>query len=344
MPETVAFKEALLDTHLVVDVRTPLEYEEDHIPGAINIPLLSNEERVEIGILHKQTGPQVARIRGMELTAHRFPAMIAEIAAAAAGRPILVNCWRGGLRSKTVASILELTGFSAVQLQGGYKAYRNHVAAYFNPFHPPGPLVVAHGMTGIGKTTFLLGLQNSRFSVVDLEGLACHRGSSFGALGLSQDLSQKRFESLLWDAFRKLPPGKPIILEGESRRIGKVSLPGDMYEVMGMSVKIWCSASLQTRVARLIEEYGLPEYREEMEEALLRIKKRLGGEKYEEIAGHLSRWEMEPFMAKLVQNYYDKVYYKTREWQAELELSLEDYTAAEAELSDFIARRLPTGA
>ncbi len=340
MPETVPFNETLLDSHLLVDVRTPLEFVDDHIPGAMNVPLLSNEERVEIGTLYKQTGPQEARIRGLELTAHRFPAMITEIATAAAGRPILVYCWRGGLRSKTVTVILELTGFDARQLPGGYKAYRNHVTAYFEEFHPPGPLVVAHGMTGIGKTTFLLGLDNEQVSVVDLEGLACHRGSAFGELGLSQDLSQKRFETLLWDAFRKLPAGKPIILEGESRRIGKISLPGDVYDVMGRSTKIWCSASLQTRVDRLIEEYGLPEYKQGMADALQKIQKRLGTEKYEEIADHLSRWEMGPFMAKLVQNYYDKVYYKTREWTADLDLSLENYAAAEVVLLDFIARKV----
>lgn len=329
----------MLDNHLVVDVRTPLEYDEDHIPGALNVPLLTNEERVEVGTIHKQTGPQEARLRALELTAHRFPAMVAEIAAAAGGRPALVYCWRGGLRSRTVVSILELTGYRAVQLEGGYKAFRSHVTASFEPFTPPGPLVVLHGMTGIGKTTFLLGLSSDNFSVVDLEGLACHRGSAFGELGLSQTLSQKRFETLLWDAFRRLPPGKPVIIEGESKRIGKVSLPGDMYEVMRDSVKAWCEASLSTRVGRLIAEYGMPEYRAGMEEALLRIKKRLGGEKYAEIAGHLARWEMEPFMTELIRNYYDKVYYKTRDWREDFTLSLEDYGMAARELEKFLVTR-----
>ena len=194
-------------------------------------------------------------------------------------------------------------------------------------------------MTGIGKTTFLLGLKSSDFSVVDLEGLACHRGSAFGELGLTQDLSQKHFETLLWDAFRKLPHGKPVIIEGESKRIGKVSLPGDMYEVMKESLKVWCEASLETRVKRLTAEYGIPEYREEMEGALLRIKKRLGGEKYAEISGYLSRWEMEPFMTELIRNYYDKVYYKTREWREDFTLSLEDYGEAERELEEFLGKR-----
>jgi tRNA 2-selenouridine synthase len=336
VPATVAFNESLLASHLAVDVRTSLEYGEDHIPGAINVPLLSNEERVEIGTLYKQTGPHEARLRGLELTAARFPQIVHEIGAAAAGRPILVYCWRGGLRSKTVASILELTGFEAVQLQGGYKSFRNHVLTRFEPFQPPGPMLVIHGMTGIGKTTFILGLNGADFSVIDLEGLACHRGSAFGEVGLSQDLSQKRFDTLLWDALRKLPEGKPLIVEGESKRIGKISLPGNFYEVMLDSVKVWCEASLETRVERLIAEYGRDEYRLDMAAALLRLKKRLGGGKYEEIAGYLEKWELEPFMAELVKNYYDKVYYKNREWREDLTLSLEDYAAAERELKGFI--------
>ncbi len=344
MPETAPFHPSLLESHLVVDVRSPLEYQEDHLPGAINVPLLTNEERAEIGTIYKQTGPQHARVRALEMTACRFPAMVAEIGSAAAGRPILVYCWRGGLRSRTVVSILELTGYPAAQLIGGYKAFRSQVTSFFEPFSPPGPLVVLHGMTGIGKTDFLLGLDSAQFSVIDLEGLACHRGSAFGELGLSQDLSQKRFETLLWDAFRKVPPGKPVLVEGESKRIGKVSLPGEMYEVMRESVKVWCTASLETRVRRLIAEYGVPEYREGMAEALLRIRKRLGGERYAEIAGHLDRWEMEPFMEKLIREYYDKVYYKTRDWTEDVTLSLEDYGAAGRELGAFLRRRFTEAA
>jgi len=336
LPHKIAFHESLLDTHLVVDVRSPLEFEEDHLPGAMNVPLLTDDERAEVGTIYKQTGPQEARVRALELTAHRFPAMVAEIGKAAGERPILVYCWRGGLRSYTVVSILELTGYQAVQMEGGYKSFRNQVIARFEPFAPPGPLVVLHGMTGIGKTTFLLGLKSDKYSIVDLEGLACHRGSAFGELGLTQSLSQKRFETLLWDAFRRLPQGKPVIIEGESKRIGKVSLPGNMYEVMQESVKAWCTASIPTRVARLIAEYGRPEYREGMEVALARIKKRLGGDKYAEIAGYLDRWEMEPFMTELIRQYYDKVYYKTREWREDFALSLEDYGQGAQELEDFL--------
>lgn len=333
MPETVPFHPDLLDSHCLIDARTPLEFAEDHLPGAINVPLLTNEERVEIGIIHKQQGPHPARIRGMELTAHRFPAMMQTIAAAAGDRPILVYCWRGGLRSRTIATIMELTGFPAVQLVGGYKAFRQHVTACFEEFRPAAPLVVLHGMTGIGKTTLLALLQERGEAVVDLEGLARHRGSAFGSLGLSQDeLTQKRFDTLVWDAFRQLPTGRPVYIEGESRRIGRMTLPGNLYDVMQASCKVWCTAAIETRVRRLTEEYGLRIYEAGLREALLRIRKRLGGDKYAEIAGYLDRWEMEPFMTELIVSYYDKLYYKVRDWREDLTISLEDFNAAADEL------------
>lgn len=333
MPQLVQFSESLLETHLPVDVRTPLEYAEDHLPGAINVPLLTNDERVEIGTLYKQTGPHEARVRGLELTAARFPAMVSEIAAAAQGRPILVYCWRGGLRSRTVAEILDLTGYDAFQLSGGYKTFRNRVMAHFDPFAPPAPLVVIHGMTGIGKTTFLDIMKRRGHAVIDLEGLACHRGSAFGSLGLSQEhLTQKNFETSLWEAFRRVPDGRPIILEGESRRIGKLFLPGNLHDVMRDSIKVWCTASIQTRVTRLIEEYGKPEYRQGMADALDRISRKLGGDNHKELMGHLERWEMEPFMQGLMERYYDRNYYRTREWTEDFTLSFEDLNAAADEL------------
>jgi tRNA 2-selenouridine synthase len=330
------FEESLLDTHRLIDVRTPLEFAEDHIPGAVNAPLLSNEERVEIGIIYKQSGPHAARQRGLELTSPRFPLMVREIESYAGDRPVLVYCWRGGLRSKTVTSILDLTGHRAFQLQGGYKSYRNHIVSYFDNFVPTGPLVVLHGLTGIGKTQFIHSLCRKIFTVVDLEGLACHRGSAFGELGLSQALTQKCFESLLWDEFRKGVKGRPVILEGESRRIGRISLPGNVYEVMKGGIKVWCHATLDTRVGRLIEEYGKREYQSGMSEALSRIRGRLGGDRYDEIAGYLDRWEMKPFMAQLLESYYDKVYYKTRDWQEDLAISLEDYESACRQLEEFL--------
>ena len=336
MPQKTSFNESLLESHCIVDVRTPLEFAEDHLPGAVNVPILTNEERVEIGTLHKHEGPQRARQRGLELTCSRFGGMVAEVAAHAAGRPVLVYCWRGGLRSLSMAILLEMSGYSVVQLQGGYKAFRQVVSRYFDEFVPSAPLVILHGMTGSGKTAFINGLDPQRWGFIDLEGLARHRGSAFGALGLDQaSLSQKRFDTLLWDAFRRLPDALPVVLEGESRRIGRILLPGRLYDVMSAGVKVWCSVSCETRVARLAGEYARDEYREGMAEALERIRRKLGGEQYGELRRLLDVWDVQGLARGLIEGYYDKLYYRHRPWTPDAEIDLEDFGSAALELEAF---------
>lgn len=332
MPEKVAFTPALLDSHCIIDVRTPLEFAEDHLPGACNVPILSNEERVEVGTIHKQQGPQQARMRGMELTCARFAAMSREAIAHAAGRPILVYCWRGGLRSLSMAILIESCGHPVVQLSGGYKAFRNQVTSYFEDFTPPAPLIVIHGMTGNGKTTFINGLESSIWTTIDLEGLARHRGSAFGSLGLGDQPTQKRFDTMLWDNLRQAPSDKPIVLEGESQRIGRITLPGNFYNVMAASCKVWCNVSADTRVARLTEEYAHQEYREPMAEALERIRKKLGGTHYAELKGMLEQWDIAGVARGLIEQYYDKLYYKHRPWTPDLEIDLEDFQSGERAL------------
>lgn len=335
MPESVSFSPELLDSHCIVDVRTPLEFEEDHLPGAINVPILTNEERVEVGTIHKQIGPKQARMRGLELTCGRFATMVQEIIDKADGRPVIVYCWRGGLRSRSMAILLEAVAYPVRQLRGGYKAYRAIVNDYFELFTPPAPLIVIHGMTGVGKTTFINGLDQQKWTSIDLEGLANHRGSAFGAIGLEQTLSQKRFDTLLWDQFRRAPADRPIVLEGESPRIGKISLPGNLYEVMANGKRVWCSASLEIRVQRLAAEYAFQEYRDSMYEALTRIKKKLGGPHYTELHGMLENWDIPGLIKGLIEYYYDKLYYKHRPWEPLAELDLEDFALAEQQLEQF---------
>jgi tRNA 2-selenouridine synthase len=339
MPEKIIFTPSLLASHCIIDVRTPLEFAEDHIPGAINVPILTNEERVTIGTIYKQEGPQQARQRALELTCGRFGTMVREAVAHAAGRPIATCCWRGGQRSLAMAILLEMSGYPVVQLRGGYKAFRAGVSAYFDDFRPPAPLIVAHGMTGTGKTTFINGLDPREWTPIDLEGLAHHRGSAFGQIGLRPQPSQKRFDTLLWDLFRQAPADRPIVLEGESQRIGSISLPGNLYQVMAESCKIWCHASLETRVRRLAEEYAHDEYRESMADALERIRKKLGGQRHAELAALLAAWDIEGIARGLVEQYYDKLYYKHRHWTPDIEIDLEDYGRAERELLAFWRQR-----
>ena len=335
MPEKITFTPELIDSHCLIDVRTPLEFEDDHIPGAHNVPLLTNEERVEIGTIHKQIGPVEARRRALELTCHRFYGMVDLIISLAGGRPIVVYCWRGGLRSLSVAILLEMSGVPVKQLLGGYKSFRATVIDYFELCDFGSPLIVIHGMTGTGKTPFINGLNPEKWATLDLEGVAFHRGSAFGALGLKQDFSQKHFETELWNAFRQLPSGVPIVLESESQRIGRYSLPGRLYKKMSESCKIWCYASIETRIKRLKGEYAHPEYREAMLEALERIRKKLDVTCYAELKSSIESWEVDGIARGLIEGYYDKMYYKRRSWTPDLELELEDFRQAELGMRKF---------
>ena len=335
MPEKIIFTPQLIDSHCLIDVRSPLEFEEDHIPGAYNVPLLSNEERVEVGTIYKQVGAVEARRRGLELTCSRYYDMVERITSLSAGRPVVIYCWRGGLRSFSVATLVETCGTPAWQLAGGYKAFRNHVTDYFERCSFPVPLIVMHGMTGTGKTEFINSLDPLQWAAIDLEGVACHRGSAFGALGLKQDFTQKRFETLLWDAFKRLPADRPVVVEGESQRIGKYSLPGRLYEKMAASCKVWCHASVETRIERLTAEYARLEYRDEMLEALERIRKKLGTSRFTELKVMIENWDVEGIAKGLIEGYYDKMYYKHRPWTPDLELELENYRLAEVQLALF---------
>ncbi|NTW99735.1 MAG: tRNA 2-selenouridine(34) synthase MnmH, partial [Geobacteraceae bacterium] len=299
-------------------------------------PLLYNEERAEVGTIYKQLGPIEARRRGLELSCSRFYDMVDHIDSLSASRPIAIYCWRGGLRSLSVATLVEMCGTPASQLVGGYKSFRNHVIKYFEMSEFPSPLVVMHGMTGTGKTEFINGLGSSKWATIDLEGVACHRGSAFGALGLEQKITQKFFESTLWNDFRQLPADRPIVLEGESQRIGKYSLPGRLYQKMADSCKVWCHASIETRVKRLAAEYARPEYREEMLEALERIRKKLGDTRYVELKCMLEGWDVGGIARGLIEGYYDRMYYRNRPWTPDLELDLENFSLAEAELGTFL--------
>jgi tRNA 2-selenouridine synthase len=336
MPEKIKFTAQLIDTHCLIDVRTPLEFAEDHIPEAHNVPLLYNEERAEVGTIYKQLGPNEARRRGLELSCSRFYSMVDQINSLSAGRPIAIYCWRGGLRSLSVVTLIEMCGIPACQLVGGYKAYRNHVIEYFEMSKIASPLIVMHGMTGTGKTEFINGLNPLKWSIIDLEGVACHRGSAFGALGLEQKRTQKNFESALWNDFRQLPADRPIVLEGESQRIGKYSLPGQLYQKMAKSCKVWCHASIETRIKRLAAEYARPEYREEMLNALERIRKKLGATRYAELKQMLEGWDVEGIARGLIEWYYDMMYYKNRPWTPDLDLDLENFSRAEAELDRYL--------
>lgn len=215
------------EAHTLVDVRSPKEYQETTIPGSINIPIFTNEERAEVGTLYKQKGKEFAKQRGLEIFSQKLPDFIA--ACKQIKTPITVFCWRGGMRSKTAATVLDLMGVPINRLSGGIRSYRRWIVDFLEKQTFKPELLVLNGYTGTGKTAILQRLFQNGHPVIDLEGMANHRGSIFGHIGLEPS-NQKNFESALVQNILKYEGEPYVFIEGESRRIGKVSIPDLLYE------------------------------------------------------------------------------------------------------------------
>jgi len=298
---------------LLVDVRTPAEFAETTIPGAINVPLFSNAERAQVGTLYKQQGKAVARKVGIELVAPKIPALLEQVEAAQQGRsgPVIVFCWRGGMRSLAMTSFLNLAGIHARQLSGGHKAFRSLVCDYFDQCEWP-PIYVLRGLTGVGKTHVLHQLDAQGFPVVDLEGLANHRGSAFGSLGLAPQPSQKMFEALLWDRLQQLRSAKYLVTEGESLHIGRLLVPKRFHQAMQLQTSLWLQASLEFRIRIILEDYpARDQLRQQFEKPILALKERLGTKVIERLLAMLNAGEWEPLIQELMERYYDPLYLHT---------------------------------
>lgn len=230
----------------VIDVRSPAEYAEDHIPGALSLPVLSDAERARVGTIYKQVDPFVARKVGAALVA-RNAALHLEgpLADRTGGWRPLVYCWRGGQRSGSFASILAQIGWRVDTLRGGYKAYRALVVGLLHDGPLPYTLIPVDGMTGTGKTALLAALAAQGAQVVDLEGCANHRGSLFGALG-SQP-SQKMFESRVAAAFAALDPARPVYVEAEAAKIGNLLVPPALWAALTAAPRVMVQADLEAR-------------------------------------------------------------------------------------------------
>ena len=239
-----------------IDTRSPSEFADDHIPGAINCPVLDDAERARIGTLHAQESAFAARAAGAALVARNIAAMLETTFA---GKPKdwspLVYCWRGGKRSSSLTHVLAEVGWRAVQLDGGYRAYRRHVLARLAELPPVFAFNVVCGLTGSGKSRLLRARAADGAQVLDLEALAKHRGSMLGDLPGDPQPSQKWFESQLWAALEALDPRRPVYVESESRRIGTVQLPDALLHAMRAGSCIVVETPTPLRVALLKEEY-----------------------------------------------------------------------------------------
>lgn len=287
----------------VLDVRSPAEFCRGHIPGAISFPLFSNEERAEVGTVYKQKGKDEAVLLGLEYVGPRMAGMVKKAHEISPQKKLIVHCWRGGMRSGSVAWLLRQAGFEIQVIPGGYKAYRHEVQKYLAK---PYKYVVLSGHTGSGKTDVLKELAKLGNQVIDLEALASHKGSSFGALGMQDQPAIEHFENMLVNELKAFNPDEPVWIEDESRKIGKVALNEAFWlqKISAPVVRIEVPANL--RLQKLVEEYGCFS-KEELSLGIQRIGKRLGPQHLKTALENLEIGNLEA-VAKSCLLYYDKAY------------------------------------
>jgi tRNA 2-selenouridine synthase len=249
--------EKLTEFDAVIDVRTPAEYAEDHIPGAVNLPVLTNEERVEIGTIYKQVSAFQARKRGAGMVAANIARHLQSPYLAERDRPWnpLVYCWRGGKRSGAMAHVLREVGWNATQLVGGYKTYRSAVIEQLGLLPANFAFRVVCGETGSGKSRLLRALGDAGAQVLDLEDIARHRGSVLGSLPNRSQPSQKAFDTALWHALSRMDQLRPVFVEAESKRIGDLRVPDALMQAMRSSPCIQLVLPFDRRLDLLLEEY-----------------------------------------------------------------------------------------
>ena len=315
----------------IIDARTPAEFELDHIPGAINCPVLSNEERITIGTIYKQVSPFEAKRLGAALVAENLAKHLKESFAdkPANWKPV-VYCWRGGLRSGSMVTWLRLVGWDAQQLAGGYKAFRHHVVDQIEAIVPKLQLQVLCGATGSAKTRVLHALKAQGAQVVDLEGLARHKGSLLGSLpGVAQP-SQKNFETLLAQELQALDVRRPVFIEGESPKIGRIALPLTLVKHMHRSAVIEIQATAEARLAYLLSDYAyLGEHVEPLCERLAYLKEIQGAQTVQRWQEWAQSGDLPSLFSELMQLHYDPLYARSQskhfaQWESRRSLPAQD--------------------
>ena len=306
MRNSLAITEFLAEcrTRVLLDVRSPGEYVHGHIPGAISFPLFSDEERAQVGTFYKQKGAEAAMELGLEFVAPKMADFVRRARKLAPARQLAVHCWRGGQRSGSMAWLLRQAGFDVVTLEGGYKTYRRQVIDQLN--HTSLSFRVVGGRTGSGKTKILHALQQCGEQIIDLEGLARHKGSAFGFIGEAPQPTVEQFENDLFDAVGRLDARRRIWIENESRSIGRVYIPEGFWLKMRTSPLFNIEVPEETRIQNLLADYTAT-VKSDLAEAFLKIDKKLGGQ---HLKTALEALENDDFAtaARVALRYYDKTY------------------------------------
>lgn len=287
----------------IVDVRSPKEFELGHIPGAYNIPIFTNDERAIVGTTYKQAGRDPAVLTGLEIVGKKLRPFADTARKLSKNNKLLVHCWRGGMRSSSMAWLFETVGIKTYVLEGGYKAFRKFGKSQLANSKN---LVILGGLTGSGKTETLLEIKKQGEQVVDLEGLAHHKGSAFGALGQEPQPTNEQFENDLIYEWLSLDISKPVWLEDESHSVGANWIPNELFNLMRSSNVIKMEIDKEERIKRLVKEYAGFDTKF-LEDCVLKIQKKLGGQNAKAALESLKNGELGR-VADITLKYYDKSY------------------------------------
>ncbi len=331
----IRYEEALdLPSPCFIDVRAPIEFAQDHIPGAINIPLFDDMEREEIGKLYTLVGQGDAIIRGGEIVGRKLSGILERITGLAETGTPVIYCFRGGMRSDSLSSLLTSLGFKVFRLKGGYKGYRRSVVSRLESFQMIKPLFVLHGLTGTGKTEILRHCANS----IDLEEMAGHRSSVFGGIGL-EPKTQKHFESAFLKRIDVLKGSPYLLCEGESKKIGDLHIPEKFFSEMMRSPGILVTAPMERRVDILLADYTRVLDTRELESIVVSLESRLGKKNTSLLLEYLGKGELRLFTQLLLEKYYDPLYiHSLKKMRFLAEVENMDSVRAAAEVMEIISR------
>lgn len=307
MPEKIDAQTLIrdIDNTPIVDVRSPGEFEKGHIPNAINIPLFNNKEREQVGTRYKKSGREHAIELGLKLVGPKLTDFVKIAKKIAPHKHLMIHCWRGGMRSESMAWLFETAGLTVQVLEGGYNAYRRYIREQFALAEQ---LTVLSGHTGSGKTDILIQLMNQGEQVIDLEGIAHHKGSAFGGIGQDRQPTNEQFENNLAYHWNKLDLTKQIWIEDESITVGHNGIPDTLYKKMREAKVVRINIPKSERVKRLVKEYA-PLDKNELKSAINRIYEKLGGLAAKQAINALDNGDYET-TADITLTYYDKAYLK----------------------------------